>query len=281
MKKKKILKKLNIKKKYDFSYLYKPLLVLSAFSVIMYILKLNGFIYADNLFLFAELTLLLSCYINHCRSFRHILISLLIAFSAMIMYISFGNSVFMFIANKCQKSGVSFGVVNMILNTFSLDDLEKLIYHTAFGGSKFINGEIVTGAVDIYNAKKGAIESATFLCGKYLSLFPIVGIALSFNKHRKEIYLIALASILTGNVSIYLIALLLNFTPLYFLLLFFTFFCYFVANVVGIRSGFFCNGSIIELFIQKDNLVYILAIGIFITAVSYYVSRLVKEKLKW
>lgn len=253
---------------------------MSAFSVVMYILKLNGFDNADDVFLFTELSVLLCCYFNHCRNFRHILISLLIVFSVMILYISFGNSVFMFIAKKCQKSGVSFGVINMILNTFSLDDLESLIYHTAFGGSKFINAEIVTGAVDIYSMRKGSIESAMFLCGKYLSLFSIVGIALSFNKHRRELYLIALACIMTGNLSVFLITLLLNFTPLYSLFLLFTFLSYFVANAVGIRSGFFCNGSIIELFVQKENLVYILAIGIFISAVSYYTSRLVKEKLK-
>lgn len=281
MKKKKLLKKFEIKKKYNFEYLYKPLMILSVFSVIMYVFKLNGFEYADDLFMFAELSVLLISYFRNCRNINHIQICLSVIFTGIVFYICLYDDVVFLIAEKCRKNGIAFGVTNAVLNTFSLNDLENLIYHTSFGGSKFINGEIITGAVDIFRAKSATSESAMFLCGKYLIMFSIIGIVLSINKHKNEAYLIALAAVLTGNISVFLIMLLFNFTPLYFVALLFVFFCYLISNLALIKSGFYCSGSLIELFIQKENLIYIFAIGIFICAVSYYASRLVKEKLKW
>lgn len=281
MKKKKLLKKFEIKKKYNFEYLYKPLMILSLFSVIMYVFKLNGFEYADDLFMFAELSVLMTSYFRNCRNINHIQICLSVIFTGIVFYVCLYDDAVLLIAEKCRKNGIAFGVTNAVLNTFSLNDLQNLIYHTSFGGSKFINGEIITGAVDIFRAKSATSESAMFLCGKYLIMFSIIGIVLSINKHKNEAYLIALAAVLTGNISVFLIMLLFNFTPLYFVALLFAFFCYLISNLASIKSGFYCSGSLIELLIQKENLIYIFAIGIFICAVSYYASRLVKEKLKW
>lgn len=270
-----------IRKKYNFEYLYRTFIVLSLLSVLAYILKLNGFLYADKLFLFSEITLLLIKYINNSKKLKNVAIALLSIFFVITVYILFLDKIVVFFAEKCANSGVKFGIINQIFNTFSIDDFENLIYHTSYGGSKFINGSIVTGAIDIFNSEMKTTESAIFLCGKYLTLFSLLGISFAIDKHKKEVLIIVSFAVLTGNFSVFLLLLLLEFTPYYFICLFFTFIGYFIPNYAKIKSGFFCNGSIFELLIQKDNLVNIFAIGVFITAVSYYVSRLAKEKLKW
>ncbi|MDE6751709.1 MAG: hypothetical protein K2J59_02925, partial [Eubacterium sp.] len=67
----------------------------------------------------------------------------------------------------------------------------------------------------------------------------------------------------------------------YFIFLLFSFISYFIANAAMINGGFAVNSSIFELFIYCDNYIYILAVGLFLCAVSYYLSRLAKERLKW
>lgn len=278
---KKLLNKINIKKQYNFNYLYKPLIYLSVISAAVYVLKLFGFLYADKLFFFAELTVLSVSYINNSKNNKNKCIFMFSVFIAMVFYIVFIDNLVFYLAKKCENSGVKFGVINQLFNTFALDDLEILIYRTSFGGSKFINGSIVTGAIDIFNVKKGTLESALFLCGKYFTIFSALGISLAIGKRKKEILFIALTAMLTGNFSVFLIILLIDFTPYYFIYLLFAFLSYFFASYANLRSGFYCSGSIFELFFQKDNLVNIFAIGALITAVSYYASRLVNEKLKW
>lgn len=272
---------LKFKKKYEFPYIYIPLIFLSILSIIMYILKFCGFEFADDLFCYAVLILMSLSYFINCNNSKQLCIAFVILIISSILYITAFDDISLFIAQKCEKNGIIFGVFNTVFNTFSIDDLENLIYHTSYGGSKFINSEIVTGAVDIYNAKKGTAESEIYLCGKYLTLFCAAGIGLSFKRNNKKILIILLAAILTGNVTPFLLLLLFNFTPYYFLHILFVFLSYFIADFAGLKSGFYCNGSIIELFVQGDNLIYILAIGFFMLSVSYYASRLVKEKLKW
>lgn len=271
---------LNFKNKYNLSFMLKPLLILSIISSVFYVLKIINFSYADEMMLFCVMTFIILTFIKNDRNLKHIFIMLSIVIALCIFYICLYDDFILFLANKCKNSGIKFGFFNAFFNTIGLNKFENLIYHTSYGGSKFIDGNIITGAIDIFKSKRNVDECSMFLCGKYLSLFSLIGVSLSFNKNKKEILIITLFAVLTGNLNIYLLTLLLLYTPYYFVFLLFNFISYFLSDFLNVNSGFFYNGSLFELIIQKDNLVYILAVGMLLCAVSYYISRLVNEKLK-
>ena len=275
------LKKIKIEFKHDFSFLLKPLMMLSVLSVAAYGLKFIEFPFADHLMLGAVIVVITVMLIHHTKNVYKRISIALITLIAFILYINVYDDLVIFLAKKCENNGLFFGVVNSILNTFGLTDFQELIYHASYGGAKLIDGRIATGAIDIYMMNNSCREASMYLCGKYLSLFAGLGISFAIDKHRKEVLFITLFTFLTGNMTVYLLMLLLVFTPYYFIFLLFNFFCFFIPNVADIRGGFSVNGSLFELLIHRENIVYIIVLGIFISAVSYYFSRLVKEKRKW
>lgn len=275
------LKKIKINQKYDNSFLLKPLAVLAFLSLFSYGLKFIEVSFADSLMLGALIVVITVALINHTENLYKRVSIMLILLILIVLYIGVYEDIAIALANKCENNGIFFGVINSVFNTFGLTDFQELIYHSSYGGAKLINGRIATGAVDIYLLSNSCREASRFLCGKYLTLFAGLGISFAIDKQREEVLFITLFTFLTGNMTMYLLMLLLVFTPYYFLFLLFNFFCYFVVNVADIRSGFMVNGSIFELLIRRDNIVFILILGIFVCAVSYYFSRLVKEKRKW
>lgn len=275
------LKRIKLNNLYDFTFLLKPLMLLSVVSALTYGLKLLGVAAADKIFFTVMIVALITVTLNTINNIYKKISFVLILFIFIILYLNVYDDLIVYLAKKCEKSGVIFGVLNAVFNTFGLTDFENLIYHTAYGGSKFINGKIATGAVDIFLLKQNCREASMYLCGRYLILFAAVGIAFAINKHRKAVFFITVFAFLTGNLTVYLLMLLFVFMPYYFIFLLFSFICYFIANVAEIRGGFGVNGSILELIVYRDNIVYIFALGIFLCAVAYYLSRVAKEKRKW
>lgn len=275
------LKKIKIEFKHDYSFLLKPLMLLSVLSIVAYGLKFIEVSFADDLMFFAVIVVITATLINHVKSVYKRISIMLILLIAFLLYINVYDDLIIFLAKKCENNGIFFGVVNSIFNTFGLTDFQELIYHTSYGGSKLINGRITTGAIDIYMLNNSSREASTYLCGKYLSLFAGLGISFAIDKHRKEVLYITFFAFLTGNMTPYLLMLLLVFTPYYFIFLLFNFFCFFIPTVADIKGGFSVNGSVLELLIHRENIVFIIVLGVFICAVSYYFSRLVKEKRKW
>ena len=267
--------------KYDLSYLLKPFMILSFLSAVVYALKLLGVENTDKVFFVCMVILIIPIVLNHIKNLNNKLSLMLILFIFVILYLYVYDDFLIFLAKKCKNNGIVFGALNSVFNTFGLTDFENLIFYTSYGGAKLINGEIATGAVDIFMLKSSSIEASVYLVGRFLSLFSALGIALSIHKHRKAVLFITLFSFLSGNFTVYLLALLLIFPQNYFVFLLFNFISYFIANVAMIKGGFAVNSSIFEMFVYCDNYVYVLAVGLFLCAVSYYVSRLAKERLKW
>ena len=277
----KSFKKIRIEFKYDYSFLLKPLMLLSVLSFVAYGFKFIEVSFADDLMLGAVIVVVAATLINHIKSVYKRISIILILLIAFVLYINVYDDIIIFLAKKCENNGIFFGVVNSVFNSFGLTDFQELIYHTSYGGSKLINGRIATGAIDIYLLKNSCREASMYLCGKYLLLFAGFGISFAIDKHRKEVFFITLFTFLTGNMTVYLLMLLLVFTPYYFIFLLFNFFCYFIPTVADVKGGFSVNGSLFELLIHRENIVFIIVLGIFICAVAYYFTRLVKEKRKW
>ena len=278
---KELLKKIRIKNKYDFGFLMKPLTALSVFSAVVYALKILGFEQAD-IFMTASLWAVVTvCVLIRAKNPYKRLTVILLDLIGAVLYIGIYDEVVVFAAEKSSGGGVKFGMLNTLFSTFGLYDYEELMFRTSYGGAKIINGVFATGAADIFLLNPNGREASLFLCGKYLSLFAASGVALSFKKHKKEALLIVLFAFLTGDITVFLIMLLLVCAPLYFVFILLVFFCFFISAAAGLKSGFSVNASVFEFFIYGDNIAYTVILGIFICAVSYYLSRLVKEKGKW
>jgi len=233
------------------------------------------------IYIYALFAAVLAALWSRCNNVNKKLCLFFILVILMTLYISLYNDFVAVLAKKCENSGIKFGVIDSFFNTLGLPDLENLIYYTSYGGAKFIDGNIVTGASDIFIKMKSLNYSHVFLSGKLLSLFVLPGITLSFKNNKKEALLITALAIATGDFTVYLLMLLLVYTPYYFIYLLFNFICFLIANTAEMNYGFAVNPSIFELLFHNDNLVYIFAVGIFLCAVVYYFSRLVSEKKKW
>lgn len=274
-------KKSKLNLKYDFSFLLKPLMLLSFLSAAAYGFKMIGIPNTEKIYFTATILVLIPVILNRIKNQYNKISFVILLFIFIVLYLNTYDDLVTFLAEKCKNNGVSFGVINALFNTFGLTDFENLIYHTSYGGAKLINGRIVTGAVDIFTAKQNCREGTMYLCGKYLELLSALGISFAIKKHRKEVLFITVFAFLSGNLTPFLLMLLFVFTPYYFIFLLFAFISYFIANTAILQGGFYVNGSFFELIVYRDNIVQILAVGAFLCAVSYYFARLAKERLKW
>lgn len=277
----KSLKKIKFNINYNFSFLLKPLMLLSVLSAVTYALKFFGVKFADKIMLAAMIIIIIPSLLLHMKNAykKTALLMLLVIF--IVLYLNVYDEMIVFLAKKCENSGITFGILNSLFSTFGLTDFENLIYHTSYGGARYINGNIATGAVDIFLLNSSSKHTAMYLSGRYLTLFAMLGISFAVKKHRKEMLFITLFAFISGNFTIFLLTLLLVFTPYYFVFMLFNFLCFFIANAAQLKAGFYIGSSIFELFIYGKNLVYIFILGMFIAAVSYYFSRLAGEHRKW
>lgn len=278
---KELLKKIRIRNKYDFGFLMKPLAAISLISAFAYGLKLLDVREAKILIPASLWAVITVCMLIRAKNPYKRLTVILLALVGAVLYIGIYDEFVVFAAEKSSGGGVKFGMLNTIFSSFGLYDYEELMLRSSYGGAKIINGIFATGAADIFLLNPAGEEASLFLSGKYLSLFAAAGIALSLGKHKKEVLFITLFAFLTGDLTVFLAMLLLVFTPFYFVFLLAAFVCFFVASVGGLKYGFSVNASVFELYKYNDNILYFLILGVFICALTYYFSRLVKEKKKW
>ena len=166
------LKKIKLNINYDFSFLLKPLMLLSFLSAVIYGLKLLGISEGDKIFFVLMILVLVPVTLNQIKTVNYKISLIMVLFVFVILYIFIYDDLLLFLAEKSRNNGVIFGVINSIFNTFGLSEFENMIFHTSFGGAKLMNGQIVTGAADIY-AMNQSIDASIYLCGRYFSLFSV------------------------------------------------------------------------------------------------------------
>ena len=82
------------------------------------------------------------------------------------------------LGSSTTVSGVVFGVLNTLLRPLS-GAFEQPVYLHSAGGTVWLNGQILTGAKNIFAAKPDRLATALFLSGKGLQLFLLPGFALT------------------------------------------------------------------------------------------------------
>lgn len=266
-------------KKYDMTFMYIPVLILSILSVILYIVRLFHAAAANVLFFTCTTALLCFFIVSrvNAKAWKVVLILLAIFFSA--VYFILGDSLFSFAAEKFASACASFGFFDFLFNTAGIFDFETLVYQTSYGGARLIGNELVCGVVNIVKADPQT-DLIRYLSGRCIFLFALLGILLSEKKNFKANLLIGALMLISGNPAPALILLLFTSPPLYFLALLINFCAFIVSVLFEIKGAFVVSPSVFEIVYHSQNLVNFLAVGAVFCAVSYFAARIVKERKK-
>lgn len=268
--------------KYDYSFLYKPVAALSVASLIVYVLKLFA-IKVEAYFAAGALFLILVFIMIKIKTIRIKAVWLLIIITLAVAYFCCFDKLIGFITSALPKNVFLFSLINTGLNTFGIFDYESLMFYSSVGGARIINGNLICGIVNL--VKQNALSQASvYLSAKALFVFCLCGVLLSrlhYDKQYKtEIIIIIAAIVLTGNPFPGLVLLFINDKPAYFLSLCFVFFACFAAKLLDVGLIFYVSPSVYELLLHSTARVYHIALLVFAVSVSYFLSRLVTEKLK-
>ena len=127
-----------------------------------------------------------------------------------------------FISEKGIVSSVLFGISDMFLSVFGDNTLQRLFFFNSFGGSLFIDGNIVTGVKDLFSSGYGGDYLSLYMSGHYLMLFAFLGMSLELIGELKAtqktvLILLCLCTVISGDFSLILFYFLLE-SPFLFLI---------------------------------------------------------------
>ncbi len=145
------MKKLKLKNR-RLEFMIKPILVLSVISIPVYIMKLFKIEIADVLFSAIVFAAVIFSLIYNFKEKKKIVTVIAAALILIILYISFYNNIVNILIKFSSESAIKFGMINTIFNTFGLYDSQNFVDYTSYGGSFFINNEIVCGAVNVFKS---------------------------------------------------------------------------------------------------------------------------------
>ena len=261
----------------DTTFIYIPVLMLSALSVVVYIVRLFNAETANLIFFAFTAGILCFFIVSRVNSkvFKGVLILLALFFIA--AYFILGDSVFSLAAERLSSSSVSFGFFDFLFNTAGIFDFQTLVFETSYGGARLIGNQLVCGVVNIVQANPNT-ELIYCLSGKIIFIFALCGILLSDKKRFRTKLLICALMLISGNPAPALILLIFLYPSFYFLALLMNFCSFIVTAIFGIRGAFVASPSIFEMIYHSQNVVNVLAVGLLFCAISYFAARLVKER---
>lgn len=264
----------------NFSFFEKPLLILSFLSIPIYVLKLFSVENSDLFFTGLTVITVLSALFLNFRQAKKVKILGLILIAVIVIFVCFYDEILLRILNFSKDNSLKFSTINIVSNTLGFYDFQNYVDFTGFGGSFITNGEIISGAVNIFKNNPESKVVSEFLTARFLLTFSLSGFAFSLIKENKNLLIISLIAIITGNLTPLLLLFLFILPIFYFLSLISSFACGFISSVLSIKSGFYHSPSVFELLICNENKIYSLAVCVFAFCISYYLARLVKERVE-
>lgn len=181
------------------------------------------------------------------------------------------------LGSSTAVSGVVFGVLNTLLRPLS-GAFEQPVYLHSAGGTVWLDGQILTGAKNIFAAKPESLATALFLSGKGLQLFLLPGFACTLAdcgkaRSKAALALFIAGCVLSGHTELFTLFLALE-SP--FLLLAFaglTGGCYLVSVLLDLHWGFLQNGGIVEFLLHNSSGALPYLVGVTFCVLAYFVSR--------
>lgn len=261
------------------TFIYRPVIILSAIAVICYIIRLFDYTASDKIF-FISTVLCLSFYIIKSVSkkfFKAVLLLIAVFYTA--AYLIMGDSAFSLAAEKFSSSAVSFNFFDCIFNTAGIFDFESLVFFSSYGGARLINGSLVCGITNIVKANE-ASALVTYLNGRILLVFIIIGILLIERKHFKLNLLICALMLISGNPAPALLLLLFTKPQLYFLALLIDFIGCIAVSIIDMQGAFVVSPSVFEIIYHSANLIMAFAVSFLFCAAAYIAASIVTERKK-
>lgn len=181
------------------------------------------------------------------------------------------------LGSSTAVSGVVFGVLNTLLRLLS-GAFEQPVYLHSAGGTVWLDGQILTGAKNIFAAKPDRLATALFLSGKGLQLFLLPGFACTLadcgkSRSKPALALFTVGCVLSGHTELFTLFLAME-SP--FLLLAFaglTGGCYLVSALLGLHWGFLQNGGIVEFLLHNSSGALPYLVGVTFCVLAYFVGR--------
>lgn len=187
------------------------------------------------------------------------------------------------VSDKGNLSSALFGFINTIFSPIDFSNFENMFYFKSFGSTSVDGNNIISGAVNLFqnNIKSNAVTA--YLSGHSFVIFLSVGIFAKLVKKLKGLEklmfcVIFTSLILCGNINLFMLFVLLESPFLFLSACVLAGLCYFCAAIVKISVGFAYGGGIIEILINCDKYVYLVALGTVFVAIGYFVTEYFYEK---
>lgn len=187
------------------------------------------------------------------------------------------------VSGKGVLSAIMFGALKPVTSLLGTEILDELFYYKSYGGTYAIDDDIITGIKDLFESGyKGRLLS-TYLSGHYYLIFLAGGVGFSAfgcvkGSQKATLIAVTAAVILSGNLSLFILYVLLQCPYMLLPLVMSSALCYASAYVIDLGIGYLHGGGIIEMLIYGDKWVYLLAGGIVFVAIGYFVFRYCYEK---
>lgn len=227
--------------------------------------------YFSNKFVFAGIS-----------AFMSLLFGLVLGYSYD-LFADINMSLSSFISGKGILSSGLFAVFKTVYSLFDSNNFAEMFFYKSYGGTMFVNEQVVTGVKELFAENHALKEVSTYLSGHYYLLFAVLGVCLGMVSNVKGVQKTALIAVIaglviSGNPVIALIFLFLESPAIFVSIIFMSALAYVSAAVINVGAGYLFNGGIIEYFIYPSNKVYLIAGSIVFLAIGYFVYKYCYER---
>lgn len=182
------------------------------------------------------------------------------------------------ISNKGILSSVLFSAIQALLALFDNNSFADLFYYKSYGGTSIIDNELITGVKDLFQNGYSGKHIADFLTGHYFLLFALVGITLAFadtlkGNQRLCLIITACCAVISGNSSLLILFIFFESWHFLFTIILLSVLSYLSAVLLDIRIGYLFNGGIIELILNINKPLYLIAGGLIFIAIGFFAAK--------
>ncbi len=187
------------------------------------------------------------------------------------------------VSGKGVFSSALFSAIDSIFTLLGVDNFRDLFFYKSYGGSQLIDGNIVTGIKDLFNSGYNGDLVSAFLSGHYYLLFGVSGICVSMmsklkNAQKTVLIIMTVSSVISGDLTYLFLFILLESPFLFLSVIFISVLSFVSAYLLKLSIGYVFNGGIIEMIINSDNYVYLLAGGVVFFTIGYFLFKFSNEK---
>lgn len=187
------------------------------------------------------------------------------------------------VSGKGILSSALFAVIKTVYGLFDSSNFAEMFFYKSYGGSMFVDEQVITGVKDLFAENHGLKEVSAYLSGHYYLLFAVLGICLGMMTNLKgaqktALIAVSVGLIISGNPVIAFIFLFFESPAIFVSIIIMSALAYVSACVINVGAGYLFNGGIIEYFIYPSNRVYLIAGSVVFLAIGYFVYKYCYER---